>query len=37
VAYVINTFVDPPDPTDPLTKQGGLKPEQMPRPKPNEK
>jgi hypothetical protein len=32
VFYVVDVFIHPPDPTDPLTRQGGLKPEQAPKP-----
>jgi hypothetical protein len=32
VLYVVDVFIHPPDPTDPLTRQGGLKPEQAPKP-----
>jgi hypothetical protein len=34
VLYVVDPFIHPPDPTDPLTREGGLKPEQMPKPGP---
>jgi hypothetical protein len=32
VLYVVDVFIHPADPTDPLTRQGGLKPEQAPKP-----
>jgi hypothetical protein len=32
MVYVVDVFIHPPDLADPLTRQGGLKPEQMPNP-----